>query len=130
MSQQCSYDLNHDDNDDNGDNDDDNGYTDDDNGYNDDDDVDDDDNGYNNDDDDNDDLFAEVSGVRSRTLCRSLTSQGQPDFACRRHRHLDQQQGQVGDDHHHHVHGDDDDHHIVFCYKNEHHGVYSITNQF
>ena len=102
MSQQCSYDHNHDDNDDNGDNDDDNGYTDDDNGYNDDDDVDDDDNGYNNDDndDDDDDLFAEVSGVRSRTLCRSLTSQGQPDFACRRHRHLDQHQGQVGDDHH------------------------------
>ena len=123
MSQQCPYDQDHDDNDDN----DENGYTDDDNGYN----VDDDDNGYNDDDDDDDDdLFAEVSGVRSRTLCRSLTSQGQPDFACRRHRHLDQHQGQVGDDHHHHVHGDDDDHHIGFCHKNEHHGVYSITNQF
>ena len=113
MSQQCPYDHDHDNN---GDNDDDD---DDDNGYNDDDDVDDDDNGYNNDDDDNDDLFAEVSGVRSRTLCRSLTSQGQPDFACRHHRHPDQHQGQVGDDHH-----------IGFCHKNEHHGVYSITNQF
>ena len=112
MSQQCPYDQDHDDNDDN----DENGYTDDDNGYN----VDDDDNGYNeDDDDDDDDLFAEVSGVRSRTLCRSLTSQGQPDFACRRHRRLDQHQGQVGDDHH-----------IGFCHKNEHHGVYSITNQF
>ena len=103
MSQQCPYDHDHDDNGDNDDDDDDNGYN------NDDDD----------DDDDDDDLFAEVSGVRSRTLCRSLTSQGQPDFACRRHRHLDQQQGQVGDDHH-----------IGFCHKNEHHGVYSITNQF
>ena len=109
MSQQCPYDHDHDNN---GDNDDD----------------DDDDNGYNNDDDDDDDddLFAEVSGVRSRTLCRSLTSQGQPDFACRRHRHLDQQQGQVGDDHHHHVHGDDDHHHIGFCHKNEHHGELSL----
>ena len=33
------------------------------------------------DDDKNEDLFAEVSGVRSRTLCRSLTFQGQPDLA-------------------------------------------------
>ena len=33
------------------------------------------------DDDKTEDLFAEVSGVRSRTLCRSLTFQGQPDLA-------------------------------------------------
>ena len=33
------------------------------------------------DDDKDEDLFAEVSGVRSRTLCRSLTFQGQPDLA-------------------------------------------------
>ena len=111
MSQQCPCDQDHDDNDDNDDNDDDNGYNNDD------------------DDDDDDDLFAEVSGVRSRTLCRSLTSQGQPDFACRHHRHPDQHQGQVGDDHYY-VHCDDDHHHIGFCHKNEHHGVYSITNQF
>ena len=41
----------------------------------------------NNDDDDhegngdNEDFLQEISGVRSRTLCRSLTFQGQPDLA-------------------------------------------------
>ena len=44
-------------------------------------DDDDDDIDDNEDDDDDEDLFAEVSGVRSRTLCRSLTSQGQADLA-------------------------------------------------